>query len=46
MEDWQQQLGGFAAALITIAATIFLVWVVNTRVNRAAKKSSTATPVT
>jgi small-conductance mechanosensitive channel len=45
MDDWQQQLGGFAPALITIAATIFLVWMVNTLVKRTAEKSSTATPV-
>ena len=46
MTDWQLQLGGFAPALLTFAATILLVWVINTLVKRTAEKSKTATPVT
>jgi small-conductance mechanosensitive channel len=46
MADWQQQLGGFAPALITITATILLVWMVNTLAKRTAEKSNTSASVT
>ena len=46
MTDWQLQLGGFAPALLTIAATIFLVWVINTLAKRTADNSNTSTSVT
>jgi small conductance mechanosensitive channel len=46
MANWQQQLGGFAPALFIFAATIFLVWLVNTLATRTAEKSKTSASVT
>ena len=46
MTDWQLQLGGFAPALLTFAATILLVWVINTLAKHTAEKSHTSTSVT